>query len=529
MRQPLDKWRPTLGMIVTAVLIAILLLPLAGISFFRFFENQLIRQTEAELIAQSVALASTMAEKLKQEYIEDLPLGAKLPNQPDIVLNDGSKQFWQPLVPSLDLSSDPVLPPRPLPLEGEQEVHGSYISVGNFLNPILLNTQKVTLAGFRIMDFHGTVIAGRGDLGLSFAHLPEVKKALAGSYASVLRQRVVDNPQPIYSISRGTSIRLFVAMPVILNNRVAGVIYASRTPSNILKELYKQRTKFALAALFLLAITFLIGLIFSRAISGPIRRLTTRTTRIGNGEREAIKPLRKHGSREIFELSQGFLQMSEKLYERNDTINNFATHVTHELKSPLTSIRGAVELLLDNHSTMSQGERARFLENIQQDVERSTILLERLRTLARADVVKIDGTSNFQDVLATIEPEFPHLVFSINNMGSAKVAIAPENARIIFCNLFENALNHGADHIEINGEMRNGEQMITIKDNGSGISPGNADKLFDIFFTTRRKEGGTGMGLGIVRAIVKAHKGEIRLLSGEDGAVFELTLPVAIA
>ncbi len=523
----INKWRPTLGMIVIAVLISILFLPLASISFFRLYENQLVRQTEAELIAQAAALASTMAEKLKQERTPDLPLGPKIPQKPDIVLEDGSKQLWQPLPPQLDLSNNTILPPRPLPATANVEPHPTYIRVGQFLYPILLNTQKSTLAGFRVLDFSGTVIAGRGDMGLSFAHLPEVKKALVGAYASVLRERILDNPQPIYSISRGTSIRIFIAMPVVLDNRIAGVIYASRTPSNILKELYKQRKRIALAGLFVLGVTLLIGLIFSHAISGPIRALTTRTKRIGDGDRDAIMPLNRHGSREVFELSQGFLQMSEKLYERNDYINNFATHVSHELKSPLTSIRGAVELLLDNHSSMNEKERAKFLVNILEDVERSTILLDRLRALARADNIQIGGTVDLQKVLQSVEADFPQLTFGMNNIDNIQLAISPENARIVFCNLLENSAAHGARHVKISAEGRGNEVAIILSDDGRGISVGNTKKVFDIFFTTRREDGGTGMGLGIARSILKAHKGNIRLLPGGDGATFEFTLPRA--
>ncbi len=99
---------------------------------------------------------------------------------------------------------------------------------------MLERTQAVTLAGFRITDRDGTVIAGRNEIGRSLAGLPEVAAALEGRFTSVLRRRVSDEPPPaLTSISRGTRVRLFAAMPILVGERVAGVVYASRTPSNV--------------------------------------------------------------------------------------------------------------------------------------------------------------------------------------------------------------------------------------------------------------------------------------------------------
>ncbi|TIP68863.1 MAG: two-component sensor histidine kinase, partial [Mesorhizobium sp.] len=87
-------------------------------------------------------------------------------------------------------------------------------------------TQKTTLAGFRLLDAKGVVIAGREEVGLSLGAVAEVRAALAGRYASVLRQRISDEPPPsLYSVSRGTRVRVFVAMPVAVDGKVAGVVY----------------------------------------------------------------------------------------------------------------------------------------------------------------------------------------------------------------------------------------------------------------------------------------------------------------
>jgi signal transduction histidine kinase len=69
--------------------------------------------------------------------------------------------------------------------------------------------------------------------------------------------------------------------------------------------------------------------------------------------------------------------------------------------------------------------------------------------------------------------------------------------------------------------------LVTVNDNGEGISPNNRARIFDSFSTTRREHGGTGMGLAIVRAMLEAHGGTIRLIDSEAGATFELTIPIA--
>jgi len=102
-------------------------------------------------------------------------------------------------------------------------------------------------AGFTLIGFSSgggfvlRVIAGRDELGQSLAHIEEVATALGGQYRAALRIRKPDKPPPpIYSISRGVGVHVFSAMPVVVNNHVAGVIYTSRTPSNIFDHLYQE-------------------------------------------------------------------------------------------------------------------------------------------------------------------------------------------------------------------------------------------------------------------------------------------------
>ena len=247
------KWRPRIGFVVLAILLTVMALPLVGLFFFRIYENQLIRQTEAELIGQGAAIAAIYAQALREAGLPPEKLGPEIAAAPDRSASADASQKYRPVEPSLDLAVDSELGPRPDSLPATPDP--AFAAIGAGLSGVLAEMQRTTLAGFRLLDPSGTVIAGGGDVGRSFAAVEEVRAALAGSYASVLRKRVTDRPAPpLYSVSRGTGVRVFVALPVVVDGRVGGAIYLSRTPNNIVKHLYGERGKVVLAAISILGV-----------------------------------------------------------------------------------------------------------------------------------------------------------------------------------------------------------------------------------------------------------------------------------
>lgn len=536
MRWLIGAWRPRLGTVVLSILLTVLALPLVGLFFFRLYENTLIRQTEGELIAQGAALAAIYAAEIRAAGIDPEKFGATvgpLPAQDrksSIGGASGARRGtlvygrYTPIEPSLDLAVDPILPPRPDPRQAT--IDPQYAAVGAKLNPLLVETQKITLAGFKLLDPKGVAVAGGQEVGLSLGHVAEVATALRGWYDAVLRQRISDQPPPsLYSVSRGAKVRVFVAMPVIIDGRVAGAVYLSRTPNNIVKHLYAERGKLALAGLAVLAITLLIGYVFVRVISRPINELLDRTRRIAAGDSEAIRPLNHHGTREMASLAGGFLDMARKLQDRSDTIRTFATHVSHELKSPLTSIQGAAELLRDGGEDMTADERRRFHGNIVADTERLNRLVRRLIELARAEAVEPSSEVATLDEAAANLKGIVSIPLNVRQGGNLPLRMSTENVSIILSNLADNSFRHRASKLDLTATTSETDTTITARDNGSGISPGNRERIFEPFFTTRRGEGGTGMGLGIVAALIKAHGGSIRLIDTEIGAGFEIRLP----
>ena len=523
----LGLFRPRLRTVLLIVNLAVLVLPLGSIFFFRIYENQLVQETERELISQGAVIAAVFERGIVAREPGYAGYGARLAGP----LPEKVEGRYTPVEPELDLAEQETLPPRPDGRRPEATADSAARDVGRSMSRILSSAQRTTLAGMRVLDFNGIVVAGGAEIGQSFAHIEEVRKALAGRYASVIRQRISDSPPPsIASISRGTGIRIFVALPIIYNDRLWGVAYLSRTPKNVLKHLYAEREKVILAGFTILVLTFLLALLTSSTISWPINRLIERTRRISAGDPEAMRPLNNPGTREMALLARSFSDMALSLHERSEYIRDFATHVSHEFKTPLTSIQGAAELLREHVDEMSEAERTRFLQNISADTDRLQRLVSRLLELARADSLKpSDETFEVADALERLQTKHADPAFEIvvERTASGTARMSEDTFYVVLSNLLKNARQHNARKVRIEAK-RNGRALdIAVADDGDGISAANRPKIFTPFFTTKREHGGTGLGLGIAKSLLEAHQGSIRLADSKAGAKFVLRLPLA--
>lgn len=142
-----------------------------------------------------------------------------------------------------------------------------------------------------------------------------------------------------------------------------------------------------------------------------MRELVDRAARISRGDRDAFQPLAHYGTREFAPLAHSFLDMAEQLSRRSDYIATFSSHLTHELKSPLTSIRGASELLLDllqsKTDNLTRMEQKNFISNILGDTERLEAVTQRLRELARAETAPLNEHTELRQVIGGLKSRFP--------------------------------------------------------------------------------------------------------------------------
>jgi signal transduction histidine kinase len=206
-------------------------------------------------------------------------------------------------------------------------------------------------------------------------------------------------------------------------------------------------------------------------------------------------------------LGAAMLDMGETLQSRETVLRTYADHVTHELKSPLTVIRGASELLaLDG---LDAAERDRLLGRVDDAVVRMAALLDAQRDLARAQDVVAVGRCRLSNLLL---PE------GVTISGDAEVPLPVGVLEAVLGHLISNAFAHGATDVTVTAD----EKTIRVVDNGIGISQGNRQRIFDPYFTTRRDTGGTGMGLAIVRRLLGTQGARIALLD-DPSTVFEIT------
>ena len=498
------KWRPSLAQVMAALLGFVLLLPLASLIFLHVFQNHLVRQAESRLIAQTAALSAALAEEVRN-YAAFLPTGAA-----------ASREALKDIEPRLDVRAHSPLPHPPQAKPAKATLPQALAPLAARLTRMLRLTERIAGGRLLVLDALGRPITEENmRTARSYAHEPEVARALRGHYASALR--LDDAP--------GRHLRVWVAMPIIAEGHVRGVVLAGRTPASLTDVIMRQKARLALAALIVLAVAAFMGWIMIRTVTGPLRELTRRTQAIGEGRRDMQRPLTRHGTREIARLSDEMLKMSHRLFERSDYIARFAAHVSHELKSPLTAIRGAAELMLDADDSMDAAQRRKFLTTMLNETKRMTRLVERMRALAAADNPAMGGTVAMRDVVRALRERFTDAAITLQ--GEANLPMTKENALIVFSNLTDNALRHGAQHITITTKTHNGQMHIRFADDGEGISEGNAQRIFEPFFTTRRDKGGTGMGLAITAAMLRAHGGTIRLIPSKKGATFNITLPQA--
>ena len=253
-----------------------------------------------------------------------------------------------------------------------------------------------------------------------------------------------------------------------------------------------------------LGATFVLGWMLWRILLRPMTALRDRASGVRAGRADALDPLDHYGTSDMQALGQSVLEMGRALRGREAVLRGYADHVTHELKSPLTVVRGAAELLAS--PDLPEAERAKLLGKIEGAADRMTTLLDAQRTLAQAQEPAAAGTARLSDVADDIAV-----------VRDGEVPLPEAALRLVLDHLVGNARAHGATHVEAGYDG-----ILWVQDNGPGVSPGNRDRIFEPFFTTRRQDGGTGMGLAIASRVLEAHGAEIALTPSGTGARFEV-------
>ncbi len=322
---------------------------------------------------------------------------------------------------------------------------------------------------------------------------------------------------------------LFSALPILQDGKVQGVVYVTRSTNPVRAAMYRLRTTLIWILACALAVTVVLSLFLAGTISRPLTHLTRVAERIAAGDWSGGLKLERRD--EIGQLARAFDRMERKLDERARYVAQLAADISHEFKSPLAGIRGAAGLLADGAADDPEA-RGRFLDNILADADRLDRLVTRLLELSRVEADPApSGVLDYEAVVREAAGR---------RLGPAEVEIAYRASRTqvrggrahlasVIRNLVDNAQQHAAPGSKIEVRVSDGPDgalRTSVHNDGAPIKEANLGRLWDRFFTTRAEQGGTGLGLPIVKAVVEAHGGTVSVSSSRDeSTTFRFDLP----
>lgn len=326
---------------------------------------------------------------------------------------------------------------------------------------------------------------------------------------------------------------LCVASPIKRGDDIVGVLTVCKPSESVRLFVEGARKKIVWAGVAAAFVAAVLGMIFSYWVTGPIEELTEYAKAVRDGRRV---PLPQLGKSEIGALGLAFEEMRTAL-EGKQYVENYVQNLTHEMKSPLSAIRGAVELLGED---MPPEQRRRFLDNLRSESTRIQDLVERMLELSALenrkelrDVEDIDLTDLVSDVVTSMGPMLSDRRIKISVANEKPVIVVGERflIRQALSNLLQNAVEFSEPEgvVTVSLTEDNGHAELVISDNGPGIPEYALDKVFERFYSLRRPGTGTkssGLGLVFAKEAAELHGGRVTLANRpEGGAKATLFLP----
>jgi len=287
-----------------------------------------------------------------------------------------------------------------------------------------------------------------------------------------------------------------------------------------------------------LCATLMVGYFMARKTLRPVDQIRRTAVKISSTNLDERIDL---GSRrdELSRLAETFNAMISRLKDAFLRVNQFSLDVSHELKTPLTILKGETEVAL--RKDRSPEDYKRLLVSSLEEVDRMSKIIDDLLLLSKADPkdVKLNiGDVALRDLLVDvcmdmrIFAEKKEIELAVNELSDVHLKGDELKLRRMFLNVVENGIKYTGKggRVEISSFTDDGCVMINVKDNGAGISEDDIKYVFDRFYQadkSRRREGGSGLGLSISKWIAEAHKGSIQVESQPmNGSLFSIKLPL---
>ncbi|MFD0713377.1 ATP-binding protein [Paenibacillus sp. GCM10027626] len=330
------------------------------------------------------------------------------------------------------------------------------------------------------------------------------------------------------------------------NETFVGLPFASGGERYALFVLSSDRNEAAilhLIATILLLVLVIGGLcifVAARLLVKPLKVMTQATKRLGKGDFNV--ELKMNRRDELGTLAQSINEMAREIKQMEQMRQDFVSNVSHEIQSPLTSISGFAKALMDD-SLIPESERSQYLDIIAKESERLSRLSDNLLKLASLE----SEHHPFETATFNLDEQIRRIIVACEPLWSAKnirVALMPLPSPCTITadpdqlnQVWINVLGNSIKFTPRNGHIRIGitrpdrdAYTVTIADSGIGISPEDASRIFERFYTSdrsrNRNSGGSGLGLAIVKKIVALHHGSIEVKSEVgQGTAIAVTLP----
>jgi two-component system, OmpR family, sensor histidine kinase CreC len=371
-----------------------------------------------------------------------------------------------------------------------------------------------------VTDHLGTVVYdSRGlDVGKDYSQWNDVYLTLRGKYGA---RSTRENP------SDDRSSVMYVAAPIKDNHKIIGVLTVSNPNLSVQPYIEKSQKKILQQGGILLGLSFAVGLLASFWLSRSISRLTRYASAVASGETAVLPDL---GNNEMGDLGKTLETMRRQL-DGKHYVEQYVQTLTHEMKSPLSAIRGAAEILQDNPV---DADRERFITNIQQQSQRLADLIDKTLALASVEYRQNENKRTLLDVIPVcrelqLHYQQSHTIKNVVidfdfSVSAAQILGDAFLLKQAIQNLIENAIDfsHPNGKIKVQLSQTTSHYQLSVRDWGVGIPEYAQDRLFERFYSLPRPENGqrsSGLGLSFVQEVAQLHQGSIQLKNMPDGGV----------
>ena len=320
---------------------------------------------------------------------------------------------------------------------------------------------------------------------------------------------------------------------------VRGVLLASVSTVSIRNTLGILSRKAMLLEVILILAVLLISLVLSTVLMKPFERLSGEISAVKAGY--STDPIKAPAFLETEHIADAFNQVLARMNALDESRQEFVSNVSHELKTPMTSMKVLADSLVSQDNVPVEMYRE-FMMDIKNEVDRENQIITELLTLVRMDrkdsklnVKETNVNEMVEMILRRVRPiaQKRDIELTMVSMREVYAEIDDVKMNMVITNLVENAVKYNRDHgkvrVTINADPYN--FYVSVEDTGVGIPQDSLDKIYERFYRVEksrsREVGGTGLGLSITKSIVLQHHGAIDVQSilGE-GTKFTVTVPL---